>query len=95
VWRQIGGVRSVRAPDLTIGGGMYLHIQRLINEIEADEPDTATALQEGLGGPAPAPGRRRSTPPPAFKRRAVQLTASRACHGGGSVCGLAPVAVQD
>ncbi len=48
---------------------MYLHIQRLINEIEADEPDTAAAaaLQEGLGGPAPAPGRRRSTPPPAFK----------------------------
>jgi len=33
---------------------MHLHIQRLVNEIEADEPDTAAALQEGLGGPAPA-----------------------------------------
>ncbi|WP_273654586.1 manganese catalase family protein [Cellulomonas fimi] len=31
---------------------MYLHVQRLINEIEADEPDpaAANALQEGLGG---------------------------------------------
>jgi Mn-containing catalase len=31
---------------------MYLHLQRLINEIEADEPDpaAANALQEGLGG---------------------------------------------
>jgi Mn-containing catalase len=31
---------------------MYLHIQRLINEIAADEPDpgAANALQEGLGG---------------------------------------------
>ncbi len=27
---------------------MYLHIQKLINKIEADEPDTAAAvLQEG------------------------------------------------
>jgi Mn-containing catalase len=28
---------------------MYLHVQRLINEIEADEPDpaAANALQEG------------------------------------------------
>lgn len=31
---------------------MYLHVQRLINDIEADEPDpaAANALQEGLGG---------------------------------------------
>lgn len=31
---------------------MYLHVQRLINEIVADEPDpaAANALQEGLGG---------------------------------------------
>jgi len=31
---------------------MYLHVQRLIHEIEADEPDpaAANALQEGLGG---------------------------------------------
>ena len=31
---------------------MYLHVQRLINEVEADEPDpaAANALQEGLGG---------------------------------------------
>ncbi|GAA3202350.1 manganese catalase family protein [Microbacterium terregens] len=31
---------------------MYLHVQRLINEIEQDEPDpaAANALQEGLGG---------------------------------------------
>jgi manganese catalase len=31
---------------------MYLHVQRLINEIDADEPDpaAANALQEGLGG---------------------------------------------
>ena len=31
---------------------MYLHVQRLINEIEPDEPDpaAANALQEGLGG---------------------------------------------
>ena len=31
---------------------MYLHVQRLINGIEADEPDpaAANALQEGLGG---------------------------------------------
>jgi len=64
---------------------MYLHIQRLINEIEADEPDTAVAaaLQEGLGGPAPAPGRRRSTPPPAFKQRAGQLTAPGHATGAG------------
>jgi len=32
---------------------MYLQVQRLINEIEADEPDpaAANALQEGLGRP--------------------------------------------
>ena len=31
---------------------MYLHVQRLINEIVPDEPDpaAANALQEGLGG---------------------------------------------
>jgi len=31
---------------------VYLHVQRLINDIEADEPDpaAANALQEGLGG---------------------------------------------
>ena len=31
---------------------MYFHVQRLINEIEQDEPDpaAANALQEGLGG---------------------------------------------
>ncbi len=31
---------------------MFFHVQRLINEIEADEPDpaAANALQEGLGG---------------------------------------------
>ncbi|GAA2008280.1 manganese catalase family protein [Nakamurella flavida] len=31
---------------------MYFHVQRLINDIEADEPDpaAANALQEGLGG---------------------------------------------
>ncbi len=31
---------------------MYFHVQRLINDIESDEPDpaAANALQEGLGG---------------------------------------------
>lgn len=31
---------------------MYLHVQRLIHDIVADEPDpaAANALQEGLGG---------------------------------------------
>ncbi|MEJ2871998.1 manganese catalase family protein, partial [Actinomycetospora sp. OC33-EN08] len=31
---------------------MFLHVQRMLNQIEADEPDpaAANALQEGLGG---------------------------------------------
>ena len=34
------------------GPSMFLHVQRLINEIVPDEPDpaAANALQEGLGG---------------------------------------------
>src|SRR5690606_37664073 len=45
--------RTVRSPTrLAEEQRMYLHVQRLINEIVPDEPDpaAANALQEGLGG---------------------------------------------
>ena len=44
--------RRVLTTHLTPGAPMYLHVQRLINDIVADEPDpaAANALQEGLGG---------------------------------------------
>src|SRR5687768_8599085 len=39
-------------PDGRRGSSMFMHVQRLINEIVPDEPDpaAANALQEGLGG---------------------------------------------
>ena len=46
------GTRGARSFPRQRGHPMFMHVQRLINEIVPDEPDpaAANALQEGLGG---------------------------------------------
>ena len=45
-----GASRSQVSPRIEVA--VFLHVQRMINEIVPDEPDpaAANALQEGLGG---------------------------------------------
>jgi hypothetical protein len=47
---------------------MYLHIQRSINEIEADEPDTAAAngVAGGVGWSCAGPGTAPLNPSPSL-----------------------------
>jgi Mn-containing catalase len=51
-WSSAGQHVSAGEPAAERKRDMYLHVQRLINEIVPDEPDpaAANALQEGLGG---------------------------------------------